>query len=593
MSGAHHGGLLTRRALLLSLPAMAVARRLFALEQAVSLRVRGLNQVTLAVSDLERSLEFYQGLFGMPVQARRTGAVVLRIGDGPVFLALTEAGSSPPSIHHFGMAVEDFDVDRVVRVLGEHGVATASGGQGLSGGAMRVRVTSSGNTREVHLGDPDGLVIQLQDPSYCGGSGALGDVCADAEPAPGRGPLTSLGLSHFTINVTDPARTNAFYQQAFGFGIQAYQAATPALAVGPDDHFLMFIGAGAGGATVSSSVAAGGATASSTTGTGGAPTKGLLDVCTTAAQCTLGHCEPMTVGGKSRCTTACTASAQCPRGTRCLNYGNGKYCLGDDVGRSCSGPSSCNASCLSVQGGPSYCTAPCASGADCPNGYGCNNDPGQSVCIRAEGYCTSASECTQACDPNPPLLIGGCTALCATAADCPQRAVPLTPWTCFGGYCLRPTDVIGTLEGGYSPTEYHCNGGQVANLCNDGLNTSFTSSTPPTPPAINCQSPPEQSVAGAADDSCVNSCRYGGGCAYGFNCVALGDLVTERIGVCMPSGAGEPGSACANNTQCVFGYCANNKCSRDCTVDGICPGGLQCKNGGAPAVEGQVFKRCE
>ncbi len=352
-------------------------------------------------------------------------------------------------------------------------------------------------------------------------------------------------------------------------------------------------GAGAGGATVSSSVAAGGATASSTTGTGGAPTKGLLDVCTTAAQCTLGHCEPMTVGGKSRCTTACTASAQCPRGTRCLNYGNGKYCLGDDVGRSCSGPSSCNASCLSVQGGPSYCTAPCASGADCPNGYGCNNDPGQSVCIRAEGYCTSASECTQACDPNPPLLIGGCTALCATAADCPQRAVPLTPWTCFGGYCLRPTDVIGTLEGGYSPTEYHCNGGQVANLCNDGLNTSFTSSTPPTPPAINCQSPPEQSVAGAADDSCVNSCRYGGGCAYGFNCVALGDLVTERIGVCMPSGAGEPGSACANNTQCVFGYCANNKCSRDCTVDGICPGGLQCKNGGAPAVEGQVFKRCE
>ena len=229
---------------------MAVARRLFALEQAVSLRVRGLNQVTLAVSDLERSLEFYQGLFGMPVQARRTGAVVLRIGDGPVFLALTEAGSSPPSIHHFGMAVEDFDVDRVVRVLGEHGVATASGGQGLSGGAMRVGVTSSGNTREVHLGDPDGLVIQLQDPSYCGGSGPLGDVCVDAEPAPGRGPLTSLGLSHFTINVTDPARTNAFYQQAFGFGIQAYQAATPALAVGPDDHFLMFIGAGAGGARI-------------------------------------------------------------------------------------------------------------------------------------------------------------------------------------------------------------------------------------------------------------------------------------------------------------------------------------------------------
>jgi len=100
------------------------------------------------------------------------------------------------------------------------------------------------------LGDPDGLVIQLQDPRYCGGSGPFGDVCTDAEPAPEPGSLTALGLSHFTINVTDPPRTNAFYQQAFGFGIQAYQAATPALGVGPGDHFLMFIGAGGGGARI-------------------------------------------------------------------------------------------------------------------------------------------------------------------------------------------------------------------------------------------------------------------------------------------------------------------------------------------------------
>jgi hypothetical protein len=150
--------------------------------------------------------------------------------------------------------------------------------------------------------------------------------------------------------------------------------------------------------------------------------------------------------------------------------------------------------------------------------------------------------------------------------------------------------VFGPIKGG-SPTEYYCNNQVPVNLCNDGLNTNFSSSTPPTPPTVDCNS--MSATPGNQGDSCVNSCRYGGGCAYGFNCVALGDLVTERIGVCMPSGAGEPGSACANNTQCVFGYCANNKCSRDCTVDGICPGGLQCNNGGAPAVEGQVFKRCE
>lgn len=51
-------GVMTRRAMLLTMPALAVAPRLFALQQAAPLRIRGLNQVTLAVSDLERSLDF-------------------------------------------------------------------------------------------------------------------------------------------------------------------------------------------------------------------------------------------------------------------------------------------------------------------------------------------------------------------------------------------------------------------------------------------------------------------------------------------------------------------------------------------------------
>jgi hypothetical protein len=34
-----------------------------------------------------------------------------------------------------------------------------------------------GTTAEVFLSDPDGISLQLQDVSYCGGSGALGNVC--------------------------------------------------------------------------------------------------------------------------------------------------------------------------------------------------------------------------------------------------------------------------------------------------------------------------------------------------------------------------------------------------------------------------------
>ncbi len=32
-------------------------------------------------------------------------------------------------------------------------------------------------TPELYFTDPDGILIQLQDVSYCGGSGYLGDEC--------------------------------------------------------------------------------------------------------------------------------------------------------------------------------------------------------------------------------------------------------------------------------------------------------------------------------------------------------------------------------------------------------------------------------
>ncbi len=37
---------------------------------------------------------------------------------------------------------------------------------------------AEGDTPELFFTDPDGIVIQLQDASYCGGAGRLGNVCA-------------------------------------------------------------------------------------------------------------------------------------------------------------------------------------------------------------------------------------------------------------------------------------------------------------------------------------------------------------------------------------------------------------------------------
>jgi catechol 2,3-dioxygenase-like lactoylglutathione lyase family enzyme len=116
---------------------------------------------------------------------------------------------------------------------------------GLSGGPTKVRVSTRLGTPEVYLGDPDGLVLQLQDKSYCGGSGPMGNRClATPEPSPKKGLMAVKDLSHFTINVSDGNRSNMFYRDVFGLPIRSRQGAALGLGVGPGVMFVMFAGGG-------------------------------------------------------------------------------------------------------------------------------------------------------------------------------------------------------------------------------------------------------------------------------------------------------------------------------------------------------------
>src|SRR3954463_2638163 len=99
-----------RRQLLLSLPALTAATRLLGQTAKPTIQVKALNQFTLLVSDVKRSVDFYQGLFGMPIQTRQGDTVLLRIGNGPQFMAISAAGSNAPSIApRISVSVENFD----------------------------------------------------------------------------------------------------------------------------------------------------------------------------------------------------------------------------------------------------------------------------------------------------------------------------------------------------------------------------------------------------------------------------------------------------------------------------------------------------
>ena len=247
--------MIDRRSFLMTLPALAYAPRLIAQTGGAPFRTTGLSQLTLTVADVGKSLDFYQGLFGMPVQARQGSTVLLRIGPGPKFLELRPAAAGErPSISALGFAVEKFDIDRAVKVLNEHGLMAAAAGAEKPAAMqyiVRTRRTDLGGsadgTRELFVADPSGVVFQMHDVSYCGGSGAQGNTCRTVEPSKRRGVMAVTEMSHFTVNANDP-KTVPFYQDLFGFQPQAYQAATPAWGVGDGVHFLMFTG-NAGGPT--------------------------------------------------------------------------------------------------------------------------------------------------------------------------------------------------------------------------------------------------------------------------------------------------------------------------------------------------------
>src|SRR5690606_19512448 len=124
-----------RRQFLAALPALPLATRALAQTPAAPrLRVNGLSQITLTVSDVKRSLDFYQGLFGMPIQARQGSTVLLRIGDGPRFIALKQAAAGEsPSISALGFGVQNFSLDGVMKTLAAHGITPAPAGAGRPG----------------------------------------------------------------------------------------------------------------------------------------------------------------------------------------------------------------------------------------------------------------------------------------------------------------------------------------------------------------------------------------------------------------------------------------------------------------------------
>lgn len=253
-TGDSHTGL-TRRKFISLMGALAVSPKLYAQATAASIPLRKLHNFGLRVSDVSRSLAFYQGLFGSPVQARQGDTVVLRLGEGPGFYSLSpiQAGQQP-GITHIGLSVAGFDLPRLGTQLQAQGIDNVAGPapadsrlQLASKYWINTRGPEQGGsptgTQELYFADQDGIVYQLNDPEYCGGSGAFGTECRAITNAPSDGLIQLRELSHFTNYVHNRDAANRYHRQLFGLDFQAYQgSASPVIGIGDGFQFLMYVG---------------------------------------------------------------------------------------------------------------------------------------------------------------------------------------------------------------------------------------------------------------------------------------------------------------------------------------------------------------
>lgn len=162
----YEGGHISRRSFLASLSAMAaLAGTKVHAQSKPSIEVSSINHVTLFVKDIPKAAEFYQSLFGLEVKTRQGNGINLSTGDEGQFLGFfggTE--NTEPQIHHVCLGVKDFDVEKTVQALAERGIEAQ----------IRMR---DDKIPEIYFTDPNGILMQLQDESYCGGSGLLGNIC--------------------------------------------------------------------------------------------------------------------------------------------------------------------------------------------------------------------------------------------------------------------------------------------------------------------------------------------------------------------------------------------------------------------------------
>ena len=139
--GRFERGQLSRRELIQTFTLVAAAG---ASASAAPLRSGSINHVSVLVTDMARSIEFYNRVFGVSEQNEDMGIKISRLGDGGKVLVSLRVEPPPGLIDHFAIGIDGFNREAVTKELQSMGLTPR---ENLEFG--------------FHVKDPDGANVQI------------------------------------------------------------------------------------------------------------------------------------------------------------------------------------------------------------------------------------------------------------------------------------------------------------------------------------------------------------------------------------------------------------------------------------------------
>jgi catechol 2,3-dioxygenase-like lactoylglutathione lyase family enzyme len=135
-------GTLSRRVLIQGLSMLVASSQVLAATEP-GVVAKGIDHVSVLVSNLQRSVDFYSRLFGLSVLSEDKAHGIVRLGRQHVLISLR---TEPPTgtVDHFGVAVEGFEKEAVTKTLAKLGLAAQENWQ-----------------YGFYVKDPDGVNVQL------------------------------------------------------------------------------------------------------------------------------------------------------------------------------------------------------------------------------------------------------------------------------------------------------------------------------------------------------------------------------------------------------------------------------------------------